>query len=89
MSKYVNIEELEKVVNEEFYLDFTKIILNNTINELSSADVVEVVRCKDCIWHGEKDNGDLFCEIKSENWGEPFAVKPEHYCSSGERKKTE
>lgn len=49
-------------------------------------EMPDIVRCKDCIWHSEKDNGDLFCEIKSENWGEPFVVKPEHYCSSGERR---
>lgn len=50
------------------------------IREVPDADVVEVVRCKDCKY-SELVNGGLLCGA----W-DAKAVDPEDYCSDGERK---
>lgn len=59
------------------------------INSAPTADVVEVVRCKDCK-HGEADygcGGDIInpfqyrCCYDGDSWN-----PPEHFCSYGERK---
>ena len=52
----------------------------NEISELPSADVVEVVRCKDCkYWDNEDD-----AERCTHKYGDMWA-KPDGYCSYGER----
>ena len=69
------------------------------IEELPSADVVEVVRCKDCVHYIPYDW--MFSEVwKSQNiedypqneigceWVDHY-VKPNDYCSLGERKNGE
>jgi len=57
----------------------------------SDADVVEVVRCKDCKWYdtdGEEMNTQGHCWYKN---GDPVMqdMKPNDYCSYGERKEQE
>lgn len=54
----------------------------NTLRKLPSVDAVEVVRCKDCFYHGDFDeNGYCVCECTG-------AGMPMHgFCSDGERKK--
>ena len=49
------------------------------VENAETADVVEVVRCKDCVWHGEK-----YCNNLNV-WG----CKDEDFCSLGRRKETE
>lgn len=63
------------------------ILLDEALNMQSTADVVEVVRCKDCIYrkiHTCAITGieTLFCDYGQK----PVAVEPTHYCSYGERK---
>lgn len=51
-----------------------------------TADVVEVVRCKDCKW---QDKGENECEswnLCRHNVIEHFAIYDEHFCSWGERR---
>ena len=56
------------------------------IEQLATADVVEVVRCKDCKY-GEVDNADFpnqyLCNHHGCAWNEG-----NHYCGYGERKKS-
>ena len=50
----------------------------------STADVVEVVRCKDCIWCKESEvTNSIYCDWHREYY-ETF---PNDYCCYGERKK--
>lgn len=49
----------------------------NSIKNQPTADVVEVVRCKDCRNRYEK------------NWAKCHGRKPDDFCSDGERKKTD
>lgn len=53
----------------------------SVINALPVADVVEVVRCKDCI-HGEYDKmiDEYYCEMTY------CSEKKNHFCGYGERK---
>ena len=50
-----------------------------------AADVVEVVRCKDCKWyklHPDGDNGERMCKY----WGEWIPTEETDFCSRGEKK---
>ena len=45
----------------------------------------EIVRCKDCKWLLEYENGEWQCDIK-QGW---FPVKPEWFCADGIAKDTD
>ena len=51
-------------------------LFEKVLRDTPSADVVEVLRCKDCKW--VEDDG--FCRL---HWGK---LKMDDYCSYGERK---
>ena len=51
------------------------------IEDASDADVVEVVRCKDCRWHEREQPGMVYCPNTVGNW-----VEDDWYCKGGERK---
>ena len=75
MSRYVNIE---------FY-DNCKIVLHKEdegirCRDLPTADVAEVVRCKDC---KHLMFSDMYGECSQAHMG---IVRPEDFCSCGERK---
>lgn len=50
-----------------------------TVDAQPTADVVEVVRCKDCKRHIENDVGDIFCNYHG------VSMLENDYCSYGER----
>lgn len=63
--------------------------LRNLVDDTKTKDIVEVVRCKDCIhsrqaeWYTAK----LICAHQSHMYSQvPFRMPPEHFCSYGERK---
>lgn len=97
MPKYINADELIKAIETELWdwktVDGIKssTVLKQTISDIKNmpaADVVEVVRCKDCKYSvciGEH----YFCDIQYDEWGQPYIVKPDGYCDCGERKETE
>lgn len=87
-------EYLEKSKIKQYTKDFCKglisddrqfdlvddaLLLCQMIDFAPAADVVEVVRCKDCK-RSEKRNGNRYCKY----WFD--TVDPFHYCSKGERK---
>lgn len=51
---------------------------------LPTADVVEVVRCKDCAYYREENGYCMNSHCASSFYG--HRVKEEHYCSYGERR---
>ena len=59
-------------------------------SDIPSADVVEVVRCKDCIYYedGECQNGKLPFSDYSDLSSAWLLSKPDDYCSYGERRQT-
>ena len=78
--KYIKASECEKYFYE--HLDDVHIAgAMNAIDEMPAADVVPVVRCKDCALHGHCSTEDvfLFSRLKSEN----------AFCCVGKRKEND
>lgn len=66
--------------------------LLNVTEQIDSADVVEVVRCKDCeYWNKDEDVlNDGICDEWSDFEDSLIRyTKPDDYCSHGERKEQE
>lgn len=80
--KYVALSMVKKKLNYilRTYIcsDYRKKHIKEYFDKIPVADVVEVVRCKDCRWYGQ-----CFRNIRS------GGNKPDDYCSYGERKELE
>lgn len=50
---------------------------------LPSIDAVPVVRCKDCKYHEDEENGMVYCSIPTGGW-----VDEDWFCADGERKES-
>ena len=94
MNKYISIEEVERIIRNDVPL---KLLMTNSLNcaikngieiaeiiskKAKPADVVEVVRCKDCRMAEEylMIDGWYYCNNNE------LSHKPNHFCSYGERK---
>lgn len=96
MSKYINADEFKKKIQEHHYIlssydnskDFGMfdIGIERVIDEMPSADVREVVRCKDCEEFWETIVGN-FCLKRTTAVVKEY-VNPDDFCSYGERKET-
>lgn len=61
-----------------------KAIVEGHHNRIPAADVVPVVRCKDCKHSRETADGrGLFCSVWGRGW---HWVQPDGFCSYGERR---
>ena len=97
MDKYIHADTLKNILEKERLLnDFTGVLDHKTVEEciddMPSADVVEVVRCKDCVNSvciPRNIGEEWFCDIKYNEWGEPWATSPGGFCDCGERRETE
>lgn len=80
MAEYIERDKAIKALIE-WETDPTDEDIEYTLNEIPAADVVEVVRCKDCK-HYQKDMlfGNAYCDGRQ--------VKPDDFCSYGERIET-
>lgn len=74
MSRYIDAEALVKYANNQK----DKTVDANDIMRFSTADVVKVVRCKDCIHYDEHNRW------QCDRFGQ--SVNADDYCSYGERK---
>lgn len=70
---------------------FSRGVIKSAINAIPAADVVPVVRCKDCKHYRNYPNG--LCYLHTEPKtnargysGEAVCVEPDDFCSYGERK---
>lgn len=82
MSRYIDADALiEKWLPERGELYTVSEIVDSIINEAPTADVVKVVRCKDCLHNG------FNCGY-TENWCMFYGydIEKDDYCSYGERK---
>ena len=90
MSRYIDADKIPyylRYVIDCQDSDIYKIALAREIAEIPTADVVEVVRCKDCK-HGQRNNygqlkGHYICEYHQDG---PLKHR-DHYCGHGERRK--
>lgn len=90
MAEYIEREKLRKTLKEEMQIlketpgkdDWDKGLMQGIkesimhLNIVPTADVVEVVRCKDCKWHDSIDGPMRQCDITDDD----------DFCSYGERK---
>ena len=80
--RYISVKDLKTKLNYIFRVCGTSNVVKETviegINRLSSADVVEVVRCKDCCKYSGK-----YCLLTDDT---EDRREPDDFCSYGERK---
>ena len=84
MSDYIKREDAKRAIRRYFHDFGTRCMINNVINEVakvSSDNLVEVVRCKDCKWFNN-----IGCAIKIVD--DSDKPKDNDYCSFGERADT-
>lgn len=94
MSRYIDADELvrymeerqERLKDDESLWELS--VVETFLGRASSADVVEVVRCKDCKYLKPFTSQYLtgqFCECPC-SFGGQGIKKPDDYCSYGERR---
>lgn len=81
MSKYVNATDAAEKIAEKHGIRIAD--LCDTFGDIPAADVVEVVRCKDCLYSRER-YGHLEC-IHGVSYRNTWN-KPDFFCAYGERK---
>lgn len=86
MSRYIDAEKLKAENRKHFPLLSLRCELNHIINEIPPADVVEVVRCKDCIHNHEHETpfGSKYHICNINNLA--FTQYADFYCAYGERR---
>lgn len=83
MSDYIKREDAKRAIRRNFHDIETRCMINNIINEVakvSSNNLVEVVRCKDCKYRAEFSSKCNKLNL-TPMW-------PNDYCSYGERADT-
>ena len=92
MTEYITKEQaiaaMEQVTRPECFIEDTRKNFVKIIEELPVADVVEVVRCKDCDWaefYETSESEDIYeCNFwNGEHYGEHARVGGNDYCSYG------
>ena len=82
MAEYIDkAKVLEKAVEIKGYS--SKMISAWDVAHIPSADVVEVVRCKDCKWYEKGKSYTPYCNNVKNLFEE---MEPFDYCSYGERR---
>lgn len=100
MAEYIDREfvlnEVEKLKKSPWYndnlgggLDIARrdgfgVVVDLCIKCAPSVDVVSVVRCKDCVYYEIGKSYEPYCDNINNQYGE---MKPDDYCSLGEKKK--
>lgn len=80
MAEYIDREAAIKAVNWQSAITMTRAAMTYAIKSIPAADVVEVVRCKDCKHRWKGDCG-LWCMIHDDMYAEE-----DYFCASGERR---
>lgn len=88
MSKYITAEQVNNVVALCKDKPFSKANIFAITELLPSADVVEVVRCKDCVFNGHNGLNGNYAKCCRETLNQPF-MELDDFCSRGERKDEE
>ena len=81
MSKYIRAVVAAMAIEEKYGIPLGDLV--DTFADIPAADVVEVVRCKDCLYSTER-YGHMEC-IHGVSYRNTWN-KPDFFCSYGERK---
>lgn len=86
MPRYIKATDALCVLSEyyNYITDAENYRLAIAISKVPTADVVEVVRCKDCVHHEDEVPGMVWCPHIVGNW-----VNDNWFCAEGDRKDTE
>lgn len=87
MSRYIDADKVYEmaIIHENFKQSIADLVsLKEVLDDTPTADVVEVVRCKDCRMAEEylMVDGWYYCNNNE------LSHKPNHFCSYGERKES-
>ena len=83
MDEYIEREAAIRVVNGQSSLTMTRSSLIDSISKLPADDVAPVVRCKDCKYWQDNNDGYPHEECR---WGHGETPDANDFCSYGERK---
>jgi hypothetical protein len=81
MNKYIDADLLLAKLPDDLPY---KASVKRVLTQAPTADVVEVVRCKDCFYYREENSYCMNPHCSSSFYG--HRVKENHYCSYGERR---
>ena len=87
---YIEREKVLEIAKDEYYSDFHKSMadltsLRELLEDTPAADVVDVIRCKDCKYAFHHPLGYIYCHRDSRNAYE-MVFRKDSFCSYGERK---
>jgi len=93
VSDYIERDAVTQMINKwadgYSYIEVPTEWAEDEVRKLPAADVVPVVRCRDCKWWVREGNDSygyaMFCDHDCSLGGQGIK-KPEDYCSYGERK---
>ena len=88
MSRYIDADKLTFSRVRIIHPDGTAggwnaVVMSSVINNAPTADVVEVVRCRDCKYCKDLIMGGLWCEHPDSR--NPLGCRPNDYCNDAER----
>ena len=92
MAEYIDREAVKRALADSDvvpkYKADNRPVTDKIIDDISAADVAPVVRCKDCKWFADNNDGEWYgCQMFQVVWITPEdAPKPDDFCSYGERK---
>ena len=78
-------EYIEREATRKMFEDDYNFLAALAIDTMPTADVVEVVRCKDCEYYRQNEyspDEDMMCMY----WCDWLPTDPDDFCSSGKRK---
>lgn len=86
MSKYIDAVKTAEIVSERHKIPLSELV--DTFVEVPTADVVEVVRCRDCRYRGSGDVCPMFhlCYSVSEGYYWEDFTMDNKFCSYGAKK---
>lgn len=85
MPRYIDADEIQyTMLYKENWITNTGVekqgVWKDDIDKMPTADVVEVVRCKDCRWWDNENDAERCAHKYGGMW-----AKPDGYCNYGER----
>lgn len=91
MTEYVTKEkvlaQLERCARDPYHeTHYIRDAVINTIRRMEAADVAEVVRCKDCVYYQDNNNGYPHNECR---WRSDETPDADDFCSMAERRRHE
>lgn len=86
MAEYIEREELLEKAKELASGSFSTPLIISAIEKAPTADVVEVVRCKECLYKNEWANDGTYPDYNFCKHSGLWHLTDNHFCSYGKRK---